>query len=111
MAYEGNDVTITCKDVNHSLPLFQWATRDSKNAVEFLCPALTEEERMSRSSNEQLQNVSLRLVNVSQEDEKDYYCIVGDDREYDYQKFQLSVLPPTPVTSEGKCLGVIEFKG
>lgn len=102
-AYEGENVTITCKDVNNSLPHFQWATRDSENAVEFLCPTKNEEDRISKNG---LHNVSLRLVNVSQEDEKDYYCIVGNDRKYDYQNFQLEVLPRS-VTSEGKCVGVV----
>ena len=99
-------MTITCKDVNNSLPHFQWATRDSENAVEFLCPALNVENGTSKSGNKH----NLLLVNVSREDEKDYYCIVGDDRKYEYQNFQLRVLPRL-VTSEGKCSRVIEFKG
>jgi hypothetical protein len=42
--------------------------------------------------------VNLRLINVRQKDERAYYCIVGDDRGYMYQKFHINV-EPRPVTT------------
>ena len=46
--------------------------------------------------------LNLGLVNVTERDERVYYCIVGDDHGYNYQMFQLNVIPRSD-TQGGKC--------
>ena len=103
--FEGEDVEFTCKAISDSLPHFQWITMGVNDTVNVIDPGLSEDEYIWKSNNPRWHGVKLRLVNVTQEDENDYYCMVGDDRGYAYQKFQLKVLP-RPVTTSGKCLCV-----
>ena len=100
-AYEGDNVTITCKAVSDGLPHFQWMIKQN-NTFKVLDPGLSADEYVWKSDSDRWHGVNLRLVNVTQKDERVYYCIVGDDRGYDHQWFQLSVIP-RPVTTEGKC--------
>ena len=100
-AYKGDNVTITCKAVSKSLPHFQWVVKQN-NTFKVLNPGLSRNEYISQSDDGLSHAVNLRLVNVTQKDERGYYCIVGDHHRY-YQKFQLNVIPRSrPVRSEGK---------
>ena len=105
-AYEGDNVTITCKAISDSLPHFQWLIFRPNGSLEVLDPGLDEEDYIWKSDNERWHGVHLLLVNVTQKDEREYVCMVGDDRGYDYQKFQLKVVP-RPITTKGKYLCVI----
>ena len=91
-AYEGDNVTITCKAVSDGLPNFQWVIKQN-NTFKVLDPGLSADEYIWKSDSDRWHGVNLRLVNVTQKDERGYYCIVGDDRGYDYQTFQLNVIP------------------
>ena len=90
-------MTITCKVISDGMPHFQWVALEN-NTFHVLDPGMSPKIYI-------WDGVNLRLNNVTQEDERDYYCRVGDDGGYDYQKFQLRVLPK-PVTPESKCLCV-----
>ena len=96
-AQEGENVTITCKAVSDGLPHFQWLALMPNGSFEALNSKLSQ-----FVPNGRLHAQALRLVNVSREDDKVYYCMVGDDRGYDYKAFHLSVSPRS-ATSEGKC--------
>ena len=103
-AYEGDNVTITCKAVSDGLPHFQWVVLEN-GTFHVLDPGMSQKDYIWKSENPRWHGVNLRLNNVTKEDERDYYCVVGDDRGYDHQKFQLRVLP-RPVTPGSKCLCV-----
>ena len=105
-AYEGDNVTITCKVISDSLPHFQWLILRPNGSFGVLDPGLDEEDYIWKSVNERWHGVRLLLVNITQKDEREYFCIVGDDRGYDLQKFQLKVVP-RPITTKGKYLCVI----
>jgi hypothetical protein len=99
-AYEGDNVTVTCKAVSDGLPHFQFAVLEN-GTFKVLGPALVSpEDYVWNIYNNRWHGVKLRLVNVTRKDERIYYCMVGDDRGFDYEKFQLKVLP-RPVTPEG----------
>ena len=99
-AYKGDNVTITCKAVSDGVPHFQWAVKQN-NSFKVLDPGLSQNEYVWQSNDGRWHGVNLRLVNVTQKDERGYYCIVRDGRRYDYQKFQLNVIP-RPVSSDDK---------
>ena len=105
-AYEGDNVTVTCKAISDSLPHFQWLIFRPNGSLEVLDPGLDEEDYIWKSESYRWHGVKLRLVNVTQEDGREYVCMVGDDGGYDFQKFQLKVVP-RPNTTKGKYLCVI----
>ena len=109
-AFEGDNVTITCKAISDSYPHFQWLILRPNGSLEVLDPGLDEDDYIWKSDNERWHGVNLRLVNVTQEDEREYVCMVGDDRGYDYQKFQLKVLPRL-ITTKGRylCVAIINY--
>ena len=97
-AYEGENVTITCKAANNLVPHFQWAVQRPNGSIEILDSK--SRQFAPKSGNDGLYTENLRLINIKREDEKVYYCMVGDDGGYDFQTVHLRVLP-RPVTSEG----------
>ena len=104
-AFEGDNVTITCKAISDSYPHFQWLILRPNGSLEVLDPGLDEDDYIWKSDNKRWHGVNLRLVNVTQKDEREYACMVGDDRGYDYQKFQLKVLPRL-ITTKGRYIFV-----
>ncbi|CAB3977038.1 fibroblast growth factor receptor 4-like, partial [Paramuricea clavata] len=101
-AYEGDNVTATCKAVSDGLPHFQFALLEN-GTFNVLDPGLSPEDYVWKSNKVRWHGVNLRLVNVTRKDERNYYCMVGDDRGFDYVKFYIKVLP-RPVTPEAKSI-------
>jgi hypothetical protein len=99
-AYEGDNVTVTCKAVSYARPHFQFAVLEN-GTFKVLDPGLSQEDYVWKSDNVRWHGVKLRVVNVTRKDERNYYCMVGDDRGFDYVKFYIKV-NPRPVTPEGK---------
>jgi hypothetical protein len=98
-AYEGDNVTVTCKAISDSLPHFQFSVLEN-GTFKVLDPGLSPEDYVWKSDNIYWHGVKLRLVNVTRKDERIYNCMVGDDRGFEHQTFQLKVLP-RPATPEG----------
>ena len=103
--YEGENVTFTCKAVSDSMPHFEWIVVKENDTVEVLDPGLSDDEYLWDSGDERWHGVKLRLVNVTQEDSREYLCMVGDDHGYSIQKFFLKVLE-RPATTTSKCPSV-----
>ena len=101
--YEGEDVTFICKAVGDSMPHFKWIILNENGSVERLDPGLSDDEYLWESDDKRWHGVKLRLVNVKQEDSREYLCMVGDDYGYSIQTFSLNVLE-RPVTTISKCL-------
>ena len=99
-AQEGENVTITCKAVSDRSPHFQWLALMPNGSFEALHSKSS--QFVPKIGNDRLHAQTLRLVDVSQEDDRVYYCMVGDDRGYDYKAFHLRVSPRS-ATSKGKC--------
>ena len=102
-AYEGDSMTITCKAISDSLPHFQWLTVRPNGSLEVLDPGLSDEDSTWKGDSDRWHGVKLRLVNVTQEDGREYVCMVGNNLGYDFQKFHLKVIP-RPTSPQGKRL-------
>ena len=101
-AYEGDNVTLTCKAISDALPHFQWIIHNPKknNSIEVLDPGLEQGEYTCENDKPPWHCVKLLLVNVSRKDERQYYCMVGDGRGFNQETVWLKVLP-RPIAPEG----------
>ena len=60
-AYEGDNVTVTCKAVSYARPHFQFAVLEN-GTFNVLDPGLSPEDYVWKSDNKPWQGVKLRLV-------------------------------------------------
>ena len=102
-AYEGDNVTFTCKAISDALPHFEWIIHNpkKKNSIEVLDPGLEQDEYICENDKPRWHCVKLLLVNVSRKDERRYYCMAGDYRGHSQESVWLKVLP-RPFTSKGE---------
>ncbi|XP_028403293.1 fibroblast growth factor receptor 4-like [Dendronephthya gigantea] len=106
-AYEGDDVTLTCSAFSDALPHFQWIVKNPKknNSIEVLNPGLEQDDYICEGEKERWHCVKLLLRNVSRKDERQYYCMAGDERGWSKETVWLKVLP-RPVTTEATSVKV-----
>ncbi|XP_028403298.1 fibroblast growth factor receptor 4-like isoform X3 [Dendronephthya gigantea] len=94
-AYEGDNVTFICRGYSDALPHFQWIVKNPKknNSIEVLPSGLERDDYICDNKRPPWHCAKLLLLNVSREDERQYYCMAGDARGWSKETVWLKVLP------------------